>query len=78
MSPTTYRDVQQCAARELGVKPASVKTCWIAEVKREHGLTKGPAPNGGQGRGAPPCPPRYRNAIMRCLSLYLSTSPARA
>ena len=68
MSPT-YREIRECAAQALGVQPGSVKTCRIAEVKRKHGLTKGPAPNSGQGRGAPPCPPRYRAAIMRCLSL---------
>ena len=63
----TYREIQHSASQELGVKPSSVKTCWIAAVKRELGLTKGRAPNAGKGRGAPPCPPRYRDAIVRCI-----------
>ena len=63
----TYAEIQRYVSQELNVQPDSVKTCWIAEVKRELGLTKGTAPNAGQGRGAPPCPPRYRDAIKRCI-----------
>ena len=61
----TYKQIQQHVSQELGVAPSSVKTCWIAEVKRELGLSSHRAPNAGQGRGAPPCPPRYRDAIRR-------------
>ena len=61
----TYKRLQACVSEDLGVKPSSVKTCWIAEVKRELGLTGGRASNAGQGKGAPPCPPRYRLAIER-------------
>jgi hypothetical protein len=49
----TYPEIQHKAARILGVRPSSVKTCWIAEAKRVRGLTRGLAPNTGQGRGAP-------------------------
>ena len=66
-SRLTYKQVQDCVAQELGVQPSSVSTCWIAEVKREHGLTQRQAPNAVQGRGARPCPPRYRCAIERCI-----------
>ena len=62
-----YEEIQNYVARELDVQPSSVKTCWIAEVKRELGLTQRRASNAGQGRGAPPCPPRYRNTIERCI-----------
>ena len=63
----TYRQLQDCASEELGVKPSSVKTCWIAQVKRELGLAGQRAPNAGRGKGAPPCPPRYRLVIERCI-----------
>ena len=38
------------------MRPSSIKTCWIAEVKREKGLTRGHAHNYGKGIGASPCP----------------------
>ena len=66
-STLKYKQIQNRVARELGVQPSSVKTCWIAEVKRELGLTQRRASNAGQGQGAPPCPPRYRRAIERCI-----------
>ena len=37
----TYKEIQRYVFRELGVQPSSVKTCWIAEVKREFGRTQG-------------------------------------
>ncbi len=70
----TYRQIQEHVSQELGVAPGSVKTCWIAEVKRELGLASRSAHNAGQGRGAPPCPPRYRDAIRRFISRTQSTS----
>lgn len=63
----TYAEIQKRAADLLGVRPASVKTCWIAAVRRERGKTRGPAPNRGQGLGAPPCPASFREAIRRVL-----------
>ena len=63
----TYAQIQQYASRHLGVAPSSVKTCWIAEVKRSRGLTRSPAPNRGKGRGAQPCPLRYWKAIQDVL-----------
>ncbi|RPG31125.1 MAG: hypothetical protein CBB72_012580 [Muricauda sp. TMED12] len=32
----TYREIQERAKKELG---RTVKTCWIADVKRELGMT---------------------------------------
>ena len=59
----TYKQITECVRRQTG---RTVKTCWIAEVKREMGLTTRRAWNQGQGRGAPPCPARYKDAIRRC------------
>ena len=64
----TYTEIQHLVARILGVRPSSVKTCWVAEVKRELGLTRGSAPNTGRGQRAPACPPKYKEAIWRVLS----------
>ena len=66
--------IQEHMSQQLGVAPGSVKTCWIAEVKRELGLTGRSAHNAGRGRGAPPCPPRYRDAIRRFISPAQSIS----
>jgi hypothetical protein len=63
----TYAEIQEKAGSILGVEPATVRSCWVAEVKRERGLTRRRAPNAGEGEGAPPCPDRYRKAIGRFL-----------
>lgn len=63
----TYDEIQGEAAQELNVRPSSVKTCWIASIKHELGLTNRTANNRGQGKGAPPCPEKYRKAIQRVL-----------
>ena len=60
----TYKEVAECVKRRTG---KTVKTCWIAEVKRELGLTDRAAWNRGQGAGAPPCPPRFKEAIRHCI-----------
>lgn len=66
-SVPTYKQLQTCVSEQLGVQPSSVKTCWIAQVKRDLGLAGQRAPNAGRGQGAPPCPPCYRLAIERCI-----------
>lgn len=60
----TYKQIAECVRRRTG---RTVKTCWIAEVKRELGLTARPAWNRGLGAGAPPCPSRYKETIRHCL-----------
>ena len=60
----TYKQIMECVRRRTG---RTVKTCWIAEVKRELGLTARVAWNRGQGTGTPPSPPRYKEAIRHCL-----------
>ena len=62
----TYREIIECVRRRTG---RTVKTCWIAEVKRELGLTTRVAWNRGQGRGAPACPAVYKEKIRRCLEI---------
>jgi len=63
----TYAEIQRQVAGILGVPPGSVRGCWIADVKRERGDLRGPAPNRGKGRRAPSCPATYRQAISRVL-----------
>ena len=61
----TYRQIVECVRSRTG---RTVRTCWIAEVKRELGLTKRVAWNRGQGRRASPCPEHYKEAIRYCLT----------
>ncbi len=65
----TYKKVQRLVAGKLGVSPSSVKTCWIAEIKRQLDATRGPAHNRGKGIGAPPCPEKYKVPIREALSI---------
>ena len=60
----TYKQIAECVRRRTGL---TVKTCWIAEIKRELGLTTRVAWNRGQGVGSPPSPPRSKEAIRHCL-----------
>ena len=60
----TYVQIMECVRRKTG---RTVKTCWIAEVKREMGLTSRKAWNAGMGYGAPPCPPHYKDVIRACI-----------
>lgn len=48
---------------------ASIKTCWIARVKRELGLTRGRAPN-NLGDAVPPPPPPVRQAIKEFIEEF--------
>ena len=52
----TYQEIQKKSSEKLGLRPSSIKTCWISEVKREKGLTRGHSHNYGKGIGASPCP----------------------
>ena len=61
----TYREVQKHVRLQSGFVP---KTCWIAHVKSDYGLTTRQAPNrhDPQQRVAP-CPANKRAAIERAL-----------
>lgn len=60
-----YKDIQAYVRSKDGFVP---KSCWIAEVLSDHGLTKGTAPNrrGGAQR-LHPCPDKKRPAIEDAL-----------
>ena len=61
----TYNKINEMVHQRYGCHISH--PCWIAEVKRKHGLTRGPAWNSGLGKGAPPCPPHIQEAIERIL-----------
>jgi hypothetical protein len=45
-----------------------LKTCWIAHVLADHGLTRGPAANRiDEKRRVAPCPPQKRATIEQAL-----------
>ena len=67
----TYQQIAECVRHRTG---RSVRTCWIAEVKRELGLTTRVAWNRGQGRGAPPCPDLYKEAVRHCLASFRTSA----
>jgi hypothetical protein len=68
MAAATYRDIQQRVKANHGFTP---KTCWIADVKAAHGLTRSASAN----RINPtepkyPCPPDKRPAIEAALKHF--------
>ena len=67
----TYQQIAECVRYRTG---RTVRTCWIAEVKRELGLTTQVAWNRGQGRGTPPCPHLYKEAIRHCLASFRTSA----
>jgi hypothetical protein len=61
----TYRQIQERVRRTHGFVP---KTCWIAHVKAELGLTGRPAPNRPDfQRRKHRCPPDRWRAIVDCI-----------
>ncbi len=57
----TYKEIQERVRRTDGFTP---KTCWIADIKAQHGLTTREAPNRMDGSGRKhPCPRNKRSAI---------------
>lgn len=61
----TYRQVQDYVKSKNGFVP---KTCWIAHVLSDHGLTKREAHNRhSKGSRVHPCPPEKREAIVTAL-----------
>ena len=60
----TYREIIRHIRKTEGFV---AQTCWIADVKEQHGLTRGVAAN-RQGVGRiKPCPPGKKAAIERAL-----------
>jgi len=61
----TYREIIDLVRQTDGFV---VQTCWIADVKTAHALTRGHAPNRIDAhRKVKPCPPAKRDAIERAL-----------
>lgn len=62
-----YPRIQAEFDRRHGIEP---KTCWIANLLEERGLTRGPAWNRQGDEPLHPCPPEHRAnllAVMRDL-----------
>jgi hypothetical protein len=61
----TYREIQQWIKRNFRYVP---KTCWIADVLADHGLTKSAASNRiDPSAPSNPCPTRHRATITAAL-----------
>jgi hypothetical protein len=61
----TYVEIQRYVKKRYGFEP---KTCWIADVKAEHGVTTRPAPNRiNTSRREVPCSPDKRSLIEDAL-----------
>lgn len=56
----TYKEIQMEFRKRYG---KTIKTCWIAEVKANQGLTRGPAPNRIGKERTNPCPKEYWDKI---------------
>ena len=64
----TYSEIQQWVRTQKGFVP---KTCWIAHVLSDLGLTTRTAPNRINPRGREyPCPPEKRPAILAALTHF--------
>jgi hypothetical protein len=61
----TYKEIRGYVRGKHGFQP---KTCWIADVKAEHGLTTRQAPNRFSAASREqPCPPGKRPLIENAL-----------
>jgi hypothetical protein len=56
----TYRQIQELVKEAAGFVP---QTCWIADLKNQHGLTMRAAPNRKGEIRVHPCPKDKRAAI---------------
>jgi hypothetical protein len=64
----TYREIQNRVRAHNGFVP---KTCWIAHVMSDLGLTKNIAPNRISASSREhPCPPEKRPAILSALEHF--------
>lgn len=61
----TYNDIQEYVRTNYG---RTVKSCWIAEIKRAYGLTKRQSPNRADPDAVKyPCPAEHRPKIEEAL-----------
>jgi hypothetical protein len=64
----TYRQIQDHVRATANYVP---KTCWIANVKNDYGLTTRSAPNRHSATGRiHPCPSDKRNSIEQALRYF--------
>ncbi|HEU0134984.1 MAG TPA: hypothetical protein VFR28_09185 [Allosphingosinicella sp.] len=64
----SYREIGEWVRATYGF---TIQTCWIADVKAFHGLTRGDAPNRiDPDRKVKPCPPGKRPAIEAALAHF--------
>jgi hypothetical protein len=64
----TYRQIQERVRSKAGFVP---RTCWIAHVKADHGLTLHKAPNRYEHpTRSDPCPTEKRAAIQAALQHF--------
>ena len=59
----SYKQAQELYKKTFG---KNAKTSWIADIKNEHGKTKGPSPN-RQGDYKYPCPKSERANLAKIL-----------
>lgn len=53
------------------------QTCWIADVKERHGLTRGPPPNRKGAQRAKPCPDS-KVAVVEAALEHFGLLPGKA
>ncbi|WP_269400846.1 hypothetical protein [Henriciella marina] len=64
----TYKQIQEHTQNEYGYVP---KTCWIAHVMSDYGLTRRTAPNRQSAdKRTNPCPPNKRPSIEQTLKHF--------
>ena len=59
----SYKQARQVFKEKFGI---SVRSSWIADIKNEHGKTKGPSPN-RPGEYKYPCPDVHRANLTKIL-----------
>ncbi len=60
----TYAKAQAAYLKQHG---RTVKTCWIAHIKRDHNATTRRASNRGSGKVKHPCPPEIYPKLEKIL-----------
>jgi hypothetical protein len=63
----TYKQIQDWIKQQYGFAP---KTCWIADIKNQYGLTQRRAPNRKGEIRVCPCPVDKMDAIRAALRYF--------
>ena len=64
----TYKEIQKYTKEKYNL---SVKSCWIADIKNEYGLTTRQAPNRiNESIRTNPCPSNKRGMVIDALEHY--------